>query len=83
MYVNPYTLEMSLVERDGFIETDKFYLPIGKEEMLENNVKMYFYFSDIGRSGVNARYDISYLKDYNFFGECDDSVYCVGGGIRK
>lgn len=83
MYVNPYTLEMSLVERDGFIETDKFYLPIGKEEMLENNVKMYFYFSDLGRSGVNARYDISYLKDYNFFGECDDSVYCVGGGIRK
>ena len=80
-YYNPSTLDLSFTSRNGFIETDKFYIPKGKLKLLENAtfaVEM----PQFGRSFVNIIIPLTFIKDRNYLGLCSDSSHCIIGGIR-
>ena len=80
-YYNPSTLDISLTSRSGFIETEKFYIPIGKLKLLENAtfaVEM----RQFGRSKFNVIIPLNFVKDRNYLGLCSDSSHCIIGGIR-
>lgn len=80
MYVNPQTLDMSLIARPGFQLTKYFYLPVNKSEELLDQVftlKM----EDFAHSHVSFDWDIRYVNDRNLIGDCSNSDYCVQGEI--
>ena len=81
-YYNPSTFDISLSNRNGFIETDKFYIPKGKLKLLENatfEVEMY----EFGRSKFNIIIPLTFVKDRNFLGLCSDASHCIIGGIKE
>lgn len=80
-YFKPSTLDISFTSRSGFIETDKFYIPKGKLKLLENAtfaVEM----PEFGRSMTNIVIPLTFVKDRNYLGLCNDSSHCIVGGIR-
>ena len=80
MYVNPQTLDMSLIARPGFQLTKYFYLPVNKSEELLDQVftlKM----EEFAQSHVSFDWDIRYVNDRNLIGDCSNSDYCVQGEI--
>lgn len=81
MYVNPYTLEMSLVARPDFKATKYFYLPHNHlPELLDQIFTLEV--SDFGYSKVSFSYDIRYTNNRRLIGDCNSSDYCVIGEIR-
>ena len=81
-YFNPSTLDISTYERSGFVETEKFYIPKGKLKLLENAtfaVEM----NDFGRCKFNIRIPLTFVKDRNYLGLCNDSSHCIIGGIKE
>ena len=81
-YYNPTTLDVSLTYRNGYIETDKLYVPKGKLKLLENAtfaVEM----PEFGRSLINIVIPLTFVKDRNYLGLCSDSSHCIIGGIRE
>ena len=82
MYVNYTTLEMSVFQMSGYEETDDFYLPLGKEDLLEDEISRIV----IEGSGFNRNtiiIPLSFYQSSKLFGSCDESDYCVHGGIRE
>lgn len=81
MYVNPNTLEMSLVARPNFKTTKYFYLPHNHlPEILDQIFTLEV--SDFGYSKVSFSYDIRYTNNRYLIGDCNSSDYCVIGEIK-
>nr|MCR5505846.1 hypothetical protein [Bacilli bacterium] len=76
MYVNSKTLQMSLKEKEGFVKTRFFYLPVNKKEKLLEE-KMYVDLKEAGLSKNDIHWELTYLANRNVVGDCDDSDYCV------
>ncbi len=81
MYVDPITLEMSLIERINTQKASFFYLPRGKQESF-NGYEFTLVFKSMGQNKINARYNMTFDVGYNLIGDCISSDYCVRGGIR-
>lgn len=82
MYVNYSTLEMSSVQKSGYNPTDKFYVPLGKEKMLEDESSRIV----VEGSGYNLTLlsiPLSFYESGKLFGSCVESDYCIEGGIRE
>lgn len=80
LYVNEHTLQISNTSRSGFVAATKIYLPIMGSELLEQN-RIYFSLTNLGRIGLNVSFTTSYINSYQFFGDCNHSTYCIGGGV--
>ena len=76
MWVNPTTLQMSLVERRGFVRTRHFYMPVNKKEQLLED-RMQITVKGAGWSKNDIHYDLSYLASRDLIGDCDNSDYCI------
>ena len=81
-YYNPITLDMSFIARDGYLPTDKFYIPKYGLKSLENDAFI-LNLQNFGYSKTNIVIPLSFIKDKNFSGMCGDSNYCVVGGIKE
>ncbi len=80
-YVDPTTNQMSFTKRTGFEVADAFYLPIHGKDSFESytltlNIK------DLGVNDINYYYNFQYAASKNLFGSCNDSQYCVVGGMK-
>ena len=82
LYFDKEDHQMSLISQPGFIKGDKFYVPFNRNEDLE---KCTFYVDlyNVGPDKLTLSYPIKYMGFRRFFGTCDDSDYCVIGGIRS
>lgn len=80
MYVNPDTLDMSLIARPGFELTKQFFLPINKMDLLLDQV-FNLQVSEFGYGKTSFSWDIKYLTNYYLIGDCNDSEYCVIGEV--
>ncbi len=80
MYVNPNTLEMSITKLAGFAITSYFYLPINHLKDL-NESTFTFVIEGLGYSQSNFIWTASFLVYQGLIGPCDNSDYCVIGGI--
>ena len=82
LYVNTETLEMSDHQFPGFVETDKFYVPIHREEdFLKDEV--YITMEDCGFSLADIHIPFKFFYAKKYVGECYESDYCVHGGIKE
>jgi len=80
MYVNPNTLEMSITKISGFSITSYFYLPINHlKDLSQSNFT--FVIEGLGYSQSNFVWTVSYLVYQGLIGPCENSNYCVIGGI--
>ena len=78
MYVNPTSLEMSLVAKPGFVATPYFYLPKNKcEELLDQTFTIMV--EEFGHGKTRFNWDIKYTNNHRLIGDCSNSDYCVVG----
>ena len=82
MYVNPQTLEMSTRQISGYEQSNALYVPIFSQSKLQNNeIKIHLIGAGFDKSDITI--PLKYIFDSNYFGFCDDSDYCIHGGIRE
>lgn len=82
LYVKPDTLEMNANRVKGSIKTNKLFIPIGKQELLEEN-DSYILISEAGYSAIDIKLPLTYYFDRHIIGLCYESNYCISGGVRE
>lgn len=82
LYVKYDTLEMSANKLNGSIKTKKLFIPIGKQDLLEEN-DSYILISEAGYSAIDIKLPLTYYFDRHIIGLCYESNYCISGGIRE
>lgn len=82
LYVKGDTLEMSSNYIKGYTQTDKLFIPIGKQSLLEGN-DSYILIKEAGYSCVDIKLPLSYFFNKKIIGQCYESDYCIEGGIRE
>ena len=82
MYVEPSSLQMSLVKKEGYIETNKFYFPLNQKEKI-NTYNFKIEIKKMGQNETDVSIPFNYRSGKNLLGDCVDSDYCIIGGIRK
>lgn len=80
MYVNPNTLDMSLIPRNNFIQTKYFYFPINKKDKLQNTM-MRIELNGYGHLKTNLYINTKLNFEKNLIGSCQNSDFCITGGI--
>ena len=82
MYVNKSSLDMSSIPLEGYEETNSLYVPFSKQmKMCDNEVNIILHESGFDLSKITI--PMSFVIDRNAFGFCDDSDYCIHGGVRS
>ena len=81
MYVEPKTLMMSILPVPTFRATNNFYLPRNKREEM-NGLQLTFCINGFGYSRTNITWTMTHDPSSNKIGHCQDSEYCVVGGVR-
>jgi hypothetical protein len=80
LYVRESDYAMSLTNEVYFVKTNKFYLPLNKQDEMFG-----FSFSiimrDVGMLHNDYHFSFEYYFDNNLIGECSNSEYCLSGGI--
>lgn len=79
-YYDKNTMQISDIWRNGFENTDYFYLPLNHKEDLET-YEFIFEFYDIGGSKAHIEYSLRYSTRTYLFGSCNNSDYCIVGGV--
>lgn len=75
MYVNPFTLEMSLTQESGYIKTDRIYFPRACEE--DEVFTLTFQMDDVGANDLDFAYSFKVHTPAKKYGNCNDSLYCL------
>ena len=75
MYVNPFTLEMSLTQQTGYIKTDRIYFPKSCEE--DEVFTLTFQMDDVGANDLDFAYSFKVHTPAKKYGNCNDSLYCL------
>ncbi len=73
--------EISFIKRTSFKETNTFYLPIGKKDIFEK-YNLSLKITGLGRNKIDYHYNFNYVTNNNLVGSCNDSSYCIIGGMR-
>ena len=82
LYVNPTTLDMSLVNREGFISTNYFYLPKNKINKLQG-FPLTLSLIGGGVNNISFDYDFTINLSSLLIGPCNQSSFCIVGGVVK
>ena len=82
MYVNESNLDMSSVYISDYVQTDSLYVPVFKQEKMQNN-ELNIVLVEAGFDQSNITIPLRYVFDSNYFGYCDESEYCIHGGVRE
>ena len=82
IYVNEETLDMSFNASPGFVKTEKIFLPRNKKSILSStDIKLQIVFS--GRAAYTIDLTTSFIFGKSLVGSCQDSTYCVSGGVYR
>lgn len=82
LYVNYNTYDLSSNPLENYEETNMFYLPKGKENLLEDN-EIYIFIKDAGYSLTDFTIPFNFFLNNKYIGECYDSDYCITGGVKQ
>ena len=81
-YLNKDTMEVSDIYRNNFDMVGKFYLPYNFSKFV-NEYQFSVELIGVGEDKLNIIYPIEFSSNKNTFGLCNNSDYCVIGGISK
>lgn len=76
LYVNPITLDMSSVKKDGYVQTNKIYFPRNGKRF-ENEYSCRIGITKFGIDGSQFVTSFKYKSLRNIIGDCRNSEYCV------
>jgi hypothetical protein len=76
LFVEPKTLMMSSVAKDGFVETNQLYFPKEAFES-EHDLDLRITISGCGYNGITIHYLFTYYSNKKFLGNCRNSEYCI------
>ena len=82
LYVEKDTLTMSSKARTGYIESNYFYLPknkISKLQGLSLNINV----NEMGINKISYTYSFEINFDSLLLGPCNESMYCIVGGVES
>lgn len=82
MYVDPNSLDMSLTYKNGFVETNYFYLPKDAYNKLEDyhfEIKLF----GCGYNRISITIPLTFVKSVTLLDSCFTSDFCVIGGIAE
>ena len=82
LYVKGDTLEMSAIRFKGYTETNKLFIPVGKQTLLEEN-DSYILIKEAGYSAIDIKLPLSYYFNKKIIGQCYEADYCIEGGVRE
>ena len=77
-YVDPLTLMMSANKQDGFVETNTFFLPKNKQDILDG-MAINFNFNDFGYAKNRYYFSLKYYYGNTILGDCATSDFCIVG----
>lgn len=80
LYVKPDTLEMSVVNREGFTPTNYFFLPKNKINKLQG-FKFTLRMVNGGVSNITFSYEVEVGINALLLGPCSESMFCVVSGV--
>ena len=82
LYVNPNTLLMSNNPIAGYVATDNFYFPINKMSRMQG-LDVTFTLIGVGYNKTNLSWTCTYYPTSSIIGPCNNSEYCIEGGVSK
>ena len=82
LYVNLDNLDMSSTMLANYTQTDVFYVPINKEELLSGD-DIYILMTGSGHSESNFTLPFDFYYSKKYVGECYESDYCIHGGVKE
>ena len=81
-YVNKKTLDMSLKQKEGYINTSHFYLPKNKISLLQG-LNLFINVKGMGINNISFSYQFEIDINSLLIGPCNESMYCIIGGVEK
>ena len=82
LYVNPSTLVMSYIPIAGYVATNNFYFPVNQMEEMQG-LEIAFTITEFGNNKTNLSWTSTYYPTSSVIGACNNSEYCVVGGISQ
>lgn len=82
LYVNPVSVQMSSTALSGYVATNNIYYPINQlDEAL--GLKITFNIMNFGNNKTNLKWSTYCYSASPFIGPCNNSEYCVVGGVSR
>ena len=78
-YVNPKTLAMSHVEKNGYVKAKNIYFAPQYYDDIQEEILMTLYVNQLGINKTSFRLNILYYPTINLVGDCNNSSYCIVG----
>jgi len=82
LFVEPLTLKMASTSKIGYQKTDYFFLPKNQISQLQG-LNLTINMEDVGINEVSFGYSFSINISSLLLGPCDESKYCIVGGIKR
>lgn len=76
MYVDPVTLHMSSTPGPGLIRTEHLYLPVNRFDDFQD-LEIMVVLENLGANCLRVRKPITLSFARNYFGDCENSGYCI------
>ncbi len=82
LYVKPNSLEMFRFKVHECNKTNKLFIPVNKQKLLEEN-DSYILIKEAGYSAIDIKLPLTFFFNKKIIGQCYDSDYCISGGIKE
>lgn len=82
IFYDPSSGNISFVKTKDSILKNRFYIPRNKTSEVESYT-FYFQINNFGGDGINISFPIKFVSYSYYFGLCNQSDYCIMGGIKK
>ena len=73
---------MSLKQKEGYINTSHFYLPKNKIILLQG-LNLFINVKGMGINNISFSYQFEIDINSLLIGPCNESMYCIIGGVEK
>lgn len=82
LYVEPKILQMAVLPKTGYVQTNNFYFPVNHLDDLDGK-SFTFQINDIGINKTCLRWNTKLLTSGALIGKCHNSSYCVTGRVTQ
>ena len=81
-YYDKETYRMCDYAKKNYLKTNDFYFPLNGRSLL-NDYIFIVEIEHLGKALTNITYELSFYSGRNLIGPCDNSDFCIVGGIRE
>ena len=75
-------MNMAYLPLSGYVATDNLYFPINQIDSVQG-LNVTFTLRDFGNNKTNLSWTSTYYPTSNIIGQCNNSEYCIVGGVSQ